>query len=91
MGKVNLSGILGWEPGAEMVRKLLAEVKTSGLTIQEVAAKYQMPEMMILGSDGRGNVDGKRMTPQEFHTENPYRRLVVIRRRRQTGGVTNTE
>lgn len=76
--KNKLESILGYAPGRELKKMILTGAKNEGLPVEEVAARYQLPEIAILDLNGTFEVDGQRMTPAEFEKKNPYRKLVTI-------------
>ncbi|OQC43173.1 MAG: hypothetical protein BWX60_01100 [Candidatus Marinimicrobia bacterium ADurb.Bin030] len=81
MNKKNLTELLGYEPGAELKRMILDDVKTSGLSIEECADKYAMPPQFIVGRGSTFEYNGETMTSEEFQRRFPYRRFVIIRTR----------
>lgn len=46
-----LEKILGYEPNAVLKKKILAEAARDGVTIEQSALKYRMPEIVIMGRD----------------------------------------
>jgi hypothetical protein len=78
-----LEKILGYQPGKELKKMILTAARDEGLPVEEVAARFQMPEMFI-DFDGNGKVqtDQGIMTPEEYQTLNPYKKIVIIKRRK---------
>lgn len=73
--------LFGFEVNREMKRMVLAEIAKTGDPIEKAIAKYTLPELAILGKDGKFDFEGKRITPEEWRKINPlgeYGRIVII-------------
>jgi hypothetical protein len=60
-----------------MILQILEEVKETGLCIQEVASKYQLPATFVMDTNGLIEFEGQK-TPAEFKERHPYRKYVTI-------------
>lgn len=76
--KNKLEKILGYPAGKGLKTEIVKTAKSEGISVEEAAAKFQLPEIAILDKDGAFEVDGVKMTPSEFQAANPFRRLVTI-------------
>lgn len=73
--------MLGYRPNEAMQVLLLEQVK-EGKRMEEVIAQYVLPEIAILGDDGKFDYEGKRVTPAEWEQLNPlgtYGKIVIIK------------
>ena len=81
-----ITRLLGWECDKDMRLKILKEAKAEGVPVLEVASRYQMPEFYVITKNKDPNViatpDGI-MTIAEYGALNPYKKIVVVRRRAQ--------
>lgn len=76
--------MLGYRPGAELRKRIIDETRSNGADIREIVAKYHLPELAILGADGKFSSDFGRITPAEWYEKNPlgkYGNLVIIKAR----------
>ena len=80
--KDKLESILGYPAGKELKKIIVKTAKTEGISVEEAASKFQMPEFKILKSDGTFEHEGVKMTPEQFEAANPWRRLIVVRTRK---------
>jgi len=80
--KDKLESILGYPAGKELKKMIVKMAKTEGISVEEAAAKFQMPEFKFLGNDGTFTHDGVKMTIEEFKAANPFRRLYVVTTRK---------
>jgi len=80
--KDKLESILGYPAGKELKKIIVKTAKTEGISVEEAASKFQMPEFKILKSNGTFEHEGVMMTPQAFEAANPWRRLIVVRTRK---------
>ena len=76
--------ILGWEPGRSFRVQLLQEVKDTGKSLQEVASKYQLPQLFTdFECTGFINVPGEgRMSIEDYKKQNPWKKIVILHRRK---------
>lgn len=77
--------LIGFQPNREMKEMILAEVAATGKSLQQVIGEGKtvpiMPEMGILGEDGKFEYRGKRMTSKEFEEVNPlasFAKIVIL-------------
>ena len=73
--------LFGFDVGHEMKKMVLSEVRKTGEPLEQVIAKYTLPEIAILDEDGKFDFAGKRITPDEWRQINPLRehgRIVII-------------
>ena len=80
--KDKLESILGYPAGKELKKMIIKMAKTEGISVEEAASKFQMPELQILDNEGTFTLDGVKQTPSEFKAANPFRRLYVITTRK---------
>lgn len=76
--KDELTEILGYEPGRGQRLEFLKQVQETGKSIQEVASNYAMPEIHIKDDTGMIEVEGQKITPEEFEAKHPYKKIVTI-------------
>jgi hypothetical protein len=60
---------------------ILKEAHDTGDPITKIVSKYTLPDMAIIGSDGKFDYKGNRITPDEWKAINPlgeYGKLVTI-------------
>jgi hypothetical protein len=79
MKKVDLEELLSYEPSPELVRMILADVQTTGKSIEECADKYAMPPQFFVGRGNTFEYQGETLTAAEFDRRFPYRRFIIIR------------
>lgn len=73
--------MLGYHPNEAMQVLLLEQVK-AGKRMEEAIAQYVLPEIAILGDDGKFEYQGQRVTPSEWEQINPlgtYGKIVIIK------------
>lgn len=73
--------LFGFEVNREMKQMILEEVRSTGEPIEQVVARYSMPEMAILDEDGKFLHRGKRITGAEWERINPlgkFGKIVII-------------
>lgn len=51
---------------------ILQEAHNTGEPITKIAANYSLPELAIIGPDGKFDYQGKRITTDEWKAINPY-------------------
>lgn len=67
-----MAAMLGYPPNAELRRRIIDECRTTGADLREVVAKYNLPEIAIIGADGKfSSSDYGRITPAEWYEKNP--------------------
>ena len=74
--------MFGHEPNKSMKEMVLQEVADSGKDLREVASKYVLPDMAIIGSDGKFDYQNKRITVDEYRAIaplGPYAKLVIVK------------
>jgi len=74
--------LFGHEPNKAMKEMVLQEVADSGKDIREVISRYVLPEMAIIGSDGKFDYQNKRITVDEYRAIaplGPYAKLVIVK------------
>jgi hypothetical protein len=74
--------LFGHEPNKEMKTLVLEEVASTGADIREVISRYVLPDMAIIGSDGRFDYQNKRITVDEYRAIaplGPYAKLVIVK------------
>ena len=79
--KDELTELLGYEAGKGMKLMILQEIKETGKSIQEVAAKHNLGTMAILDDDCKFEYNGTKVTPDEWRKINPlgeYGKLIII-------------
>ena len=81
MNKKNLTELLGYEPGAELKRIILDNVKTSGRSVEECAADFQLPDIFIPDDSGRFEHNGETFTAETFEKRYPHRKFITIKSR----------
>ena len=79
MNKKNLTELVGYEPSAEMKRIILDNVKTSGRSVEECAADFQLPDIFIPDDSGTFEHDGRTYTVESFKKRYPHRKFVIIK------------
>ena len=79
--KDELTKLLGYEAGKGMKLMILQEIKETGKSIQEVAAKHNLGTMAILDDDCKFEYNGTKVTPDEWRKINPlgeYGKLIIV-------------
>lgn len=79
--KDELTKLLGYEAGKGMKLMILQEIKETGKSIQEVAAKHNLGTMAILDDDCKFEYNGTKVTPDEWRKINPlgeYGKIIII-------------
>lgn len=76
--------MFGHEPNKSMKEMVLQEVADTGKDLREIVAKYVLPEMAIIGPDGKfyDMKTDRRITPEEWHAMSPlgpYAKLIIVR------------
>lgn len=82
-----LTKLLGYKPNEVLRRQIIDEVRETGLDVRAVVAKRTLPELAIIGNDGKFDSDYGRITPTEWYEKNPlgrFGRLEQIVRRKHT-------
>lgn len=80
-----IAEMIGWEPGLEERKAILKAVEETGKSLQEIIGEGKtiphMPEMAILGTDGRFEYKGQRITASEWEQINPlgkFGKIVIV-------------
>ena len=75
-----IEGILGYKPGKEQMAEFLKIVKDEGVTLQEVASRYSMPQI-YMDKDWSGYITTEeegRILIEEYKKLHPWNKIVVI-------------
>lgn len=90
--KDELTKLLGYEAGKGMKLMILQEIKETGKSIQEVAAKHNLGTMAILDDDCKFEYNGTKVTPDEWRKINPlgeYGKLIIVGTREDLARLAN--
>ena len=83
MNKQTWQTMFGHEPNKEMKTLVLEEVASTGADIREVISRYVLPDMAIIGSDGKFDYQNKRITVAEYRESyrplGPYAKLIIVK------------
>jgi len=78
MNKKNLTELIGYQPSAEMKRMILDNVKTSGRSVEECAADFQLPDIFVPDDSGTFDHEGETYTVETFKKRFPHRKFVIV-------------
>ena len=81
MNKKKLTELVGYEPSAEMKRMILDNVKTSGRSVEECAADFQLPDIFTPDDSGTFEHNGETFTAETFEKRYPHRKFITIKSR----------
>ncbi len=74
--------MFGHEPNRMMKEAVLQEVVSTGADIREVISRYVLPDIAVIGSDGKFDYQDTRITVDEYRSIaplGPYAKIVIIK------------